>query len=289
MMRPPRRAAVSMGTHVHMAPDGHSGTVAHRRGSRKLPFAKGKPRASGLRRTFRGRSLNRWDAGVSDRAEAASEAKDGSGQQCRFVRELRAKLAVLGGLTLGICAPYFTLQNIGIFPSRVIPSSWIDHAIGFEPSWTPIYLSVCGLVPLSVMLATRREELVVFSRGLAAMCVVCFAAFLFFPAVGPRPGPEVIAGLSGSYPWLISVDGASNAFPSLHAALTIFCLGFTLRVIDHAVLWRGAAMIWGGAILYSTLATKQHFALDIAVGAAVGWIALAWSASRQLSDRARSI
>ena len=197
----------------------------------------------------------------------------------RLGSELGPKAMVLAGLTIGICAPYFTLQRLGAFPRRDIPQTGIDRAIAFAPEWTPVYLSVCLLVPLSVLLATRRAQLSAFARGLGALCLVCFATFFFFPAAGPRPSTEMIAELSGSYPWLISVDGVTNAFPSLHAALTVFCLGFTLNVLRAGAAGRVIALLWGAAILFSTLATKQHFALDIAVGGSLGAVSLAWCLS----------
>ena len=281
-MQPGTGADTGMAALERMAPDGHSGTVAHRRRSRKRPFAKGKPGAN------RPPGTRAEDPRVSENVDDREVPDTARGGLCRRLgSQAWRKAAVLAGLTVGICAPYFTLQTLGVFPKRDIPETALDRVIAFAPEWTPVYLSVCLLVPLSVLSATRRDELSAFARGLTALCVTCFAGFLFFPAAGPRPGPEVIAGLSGSYPWLISIDGAKNAFPSLHAALTVFCLGFALDVLRAGPTGRGIALFWGGAILFSTLATKQHFALDIAVGGAVGAVALAWS-RRTMSESIRS-
>ena len=188
-----------------------------------------------------------------------------------------AKVRVLLGLTVGICVPYFGLQRIGVFPERAIPDTWLDRVVAFDPTWTPLYLSLCGLVPLSVVLANRPLQLGSFARGLAALCGVSFAGFVLLPALGPRPSVEVIAGLEGAYPWLVSVDGARNAFPSLHAALTVFCMSFALRVVGAPTGLRALGWCWAALIMFSTLATKQHFALDVGVGGAVGALAYIWS------------
>ncbi len=189
----------------------------------------------------------------------------------------RAKVRVLLGLSVGICVPYFALQRLAPDPLRVIPEIWLDRVIGFDPAWTPLYLSVCALVPLSVLLANRDAQPKAFARGLAALCGVCFVGFVFVPAVGPRPSAEIIAGLEGAYPWLVSVDGARNAFPSLHAGLTVFCMSFALRVTQAPFGLRALGWCWAAAVLYATLATKQHFALDVMVGGAVGALAYVWS------------
>jgi membrane-associated phospholipid phosphatase len=187
-----------------------------------------------------------------------------------------AKARVLGGLTIGICVPYFLLQELSVFPDRALPEFFLDRWISFSPSWTPLYLSVCGLVPLSVLLAVRETELRSFARGLTLLCVCCFAGFVLFPAAGPRPSAEMIEGLSGAYPWLVSVDGPRNAFPSLHAGLTIFCMAFALRVVGARGVGRTSGWLWALAILFGTLATKQHFVVDVVAGAVLGGLAYAF-------------
>ncbi len=199
-----------------------------------------------------------------------------------------AKARVLAGLSVGICLPYFFLQGFDFLPVRAIPEMFLDRIIPFAPGWTPIYLSICVLVPLSVLLADREPPLRAFSRGLILLCVVCFSGFVLVPATGPRPDADVVAGLGGAYPWLISVDGARNAFPSLHAALTIFCLSFALRVGEAGPAVRSFGWLWGAAILYGTLATKQHFALDIIAGGTLGALAYIRSRPELAKTRASS-
>jgi len=198
-----------------------------------------------------------------------------------------SKIALMLGLTLGICGPYFLLQRVELFPRWQVPVLAIDRAIPFLPGWTPVYLSVCALVPLSILAARRRADLVAFGQALAGLCAVHYVGFLLLPSVGPRPHLDEVAALSRSYAWLVSVDGARNAFPSLHAALTVFCMGFALRVAGTGagIGLRTAGFAWGGAILFATLATRQHYFLDILAGALLGGIAHAGAA--RLAHRAR--
>jgi len=197
---------------------------------------------------------------------------------------------VLLGLSLGICVPYFTLQRLGAFPLRTLPVTPVDRWIDFDPSWIGAYLSLALLVPIAPLLATRREELVRYARGLTLLCLPSFAAFLLFPVEGPRP--EVGPG-HAIYRLLIDYDGASNAFPSLHAGLAVFSLLFAYRVTCED-LGRSArtalgilGSLWGTAILFSTLATKQHWAIDLAPGVLLACAAhaLAWRRAARAAGR----
>lgn len=195
--------------------------------------------------------------------------------------EPRLKLAVLLGLTIGICVPYFGLHALEPVPRWAPPVTALDRAISFQPAWVYPYLSVCLLVPLFPLLATRREELLGFARGLVTLCVPSFLCFATLPVAGPRPALAVEEGL---YQWLIGIDGSTNAFPSLHAALAVYCLLFGWRLLAaelpprRRLLLATGLLVWGGAILYATLATKQHWLWDLVPGVALALAAngLAW-------------
>ena len=65
------------------------------------------------------------------------------------------------------------------------------------------------------------------------------------------------------------MDAAGNACPSLHVATAVFTalwVGRQLRQI-HAATWAHVVNgVWALLIVWSTLATKQHVALDVAAG-----------------------
>jgi hypothetical protein len=197
---------------------------------------------------------------------------------------LRPKIAVWLGLAAGICAPYFALQRVEWFPLRAPPVMQIDRAVAFEPGYVWAYLSIALLVPLAPALAASRDALRRYALGLFLLCAPCFAAFALFPVEGPRP-PQLPD--HGMYRLIVSLDRPTNSMPSLHAGLVVYSLLFGLRVLREALPARrhaAAALIgcaWAVLILYSTLATKQHWALDLPPGAALaaGAHALAWRGS----------
>lgn len=207
----------------------------------------------------------------------------------RVLSHLPSKIGVLLGLTVGICVPYFWLQRLELFPLRSLPITPLDHSIPFEPGWIWAYVSIALLVPLAPLLATERDDLRRYCWALTLLCLPCFAIFLLFPVAGPRPEVAPHAGL---YSLIASVDRPTNSLPSLHAGLTVLSLLFAHKVLSGALEgpWRAASTllgaIWGGLILYATLATKQHWLLDLPAGMFLAWgaHALAWR-----GDRARDV
>jgi membrane-associated phospholipid phosphatase len=194
---------------------------------------------------------------------------------------LPAKVAVWIGLAVGICVPYFALQHVGAPPLQGVPATALDRAVPFAPQWIYAYVSLGLLVPIGPLVAATRDELARYAIGLALLCVPCFAIFLLVPVAGPRPEP-------GAAPWLydaiVLVDRPSNSMPSLHAGLTLYSLLYVHRVLGPHLGARArwgvaiAGAVWGAAILYSTLATKQHWLLDLPAGLLVAWAAhvLSW-------------
>jgi len=204
--------------------------------------------------------------------------------------ELGAKVAVWLGLAAGICVPYFGLQRIGGRGLHGVPATFLDRWIDFEPGWIGIYLSICVLVPLAPALATTRDSLLRYAKGLALLCTICFAAFWLVPIAGPRPVEVVDHTL---YQWVVQVDRPSNSMPSLHAGLAAYSLLFIDRTLREDRLARPRILagaiggVWAALIFYSTLATKQHWALDLPAGVLAAWVAQrwAWRDSDSLSGR----
>lgn len=179
------------------------------------------------------------------------------------------KAAWLVGMALFICIPYFALQSGPFHPVRQPPVLWIDRAIPFDPRWLGPYLSIVVLVPLFPLLARRRDEVARYVRGVVLLSLPCFLCFYLWPVAGPRP--EQVAGPLHS--WLVGVDRVWNSMPSLHAGLATYSALYGMALLGTGRSRRLLAFgltAWVVAILYSTLATKQHWFLDLppAVGLA---------------------
>ena len=181
------------------------------------------------------------------------------------------------GLLLGtfFCAGYFTLQRVTIREPRTFELTAVDRWTGFSPAWVWAYQSWYLLLPLA-WFAETREQLHRYALGFVLTTVVGFAFFLFWPVKGPRPDQ---VRLDGMYALLVSYDTPLNTFPSLHVALSTYSVCFFAAVTGKAARsWVVVLAAWVLLVCYSTLATKQHYFVDLPAGVLLAVVAhtIAW-------------
>lgn len=188
------------------------------------------------------------------------------------------KLFLTVALDAVFWAFYLYLSRHPFFPVHGLPSLRLDLWAGFRPRpWTVIYESIYILVAAVPWLITARDELRRYVTGFLWLSAVSFAVFAAFPVASPRPADL------GDNPLLILItqfDGPLNAFPSLHAGSLVYTLCLARRLFGgrwHPVVPIGL-LVWGGLILFGTLATKQHYVLDLVAGGVLGLAAdrFAW-------------
>lgn len=167
----------------------------------------------------------------------------------------------------------------------IMPLTAVDRFVGVHPLALPVYLSLWVYVSLPPGLMIEVPDLLRYGAWSAAWCVVGLGIFHFWPTAVP---PSHIDW--SQYPgmgFLKGVDGAGNACPSLHvtaAVFTAFWLDRRLRAFGIGMAARVVNVVWCVGILYSTMATRQHVALDVAAGTLLGlafvWASFAWGGLR---------
>lgn len=166
---------------------------------------------------------------------------------------------------------YLYLLKHPAFPVRTIPATWLDGVVDFQPLALPIYLSLWLYVSLPPALMVSHRDIVDYGLRIGAVCLAGFAVFYFWPnAILPA---NIDWTLHPSVAFLKKIDTAGNAFPSLHVATAVFSalwLHWRLVRLRRGVAIRLANMAWCVAIAWSTLAVRQHVALDVYAGAALG-------------------
>lgn len=192
--------------------------------------------------------------------------------------------AKLAGITLGMTAffaAYFWLLNHPQFPVTIMPLTAADRLIAFRPSALPLYLSLWVYVPLVPALLTDRRELASLGLAWVVLSVAGLGIFLVWPTA--VPAPDIDWSRHPSVAFLKSADAGGNACPSLHVAFAVFTAIWLARLLPRmgaGPLARGLNWLWCLGILYSTVATRQHVALDViagtALGAAVAFAHLRW-------------
>lgn len=188
-------------------------------------------------------------------------------------------LAKMIGTTLGMIAffvAYFAILNHPLSPITTIPLIAIDRLIGFRPEALPLYLSLWIYVALAPALIKNGRELVSYGLAALTLSVVGLGIFLLWPTAVPKF--EIDWSQHSFFSFLKAVDASGNACPSLHAAFAVFTAVWFVHLlcemragrIVHTINW-----LWCLGILYSTIAVRQHVALDALSGAVLGAIVAA--------------
>ncbi|MET0379120.1 MAG: phosphatase PAP2 family protein [Spongiibacteraceae bacterium] len=166
---------------------------------------------------------------------------------------------------------YVYLLKYPAIDAVTVPTIWLDRVIAFNPVALPIYLSLWFYVSIPPMLMLTPRQVVAYGVRITVLCLAAFLIFYFWPNAVPPANIDW-----AKYPgmaFLKGVDAAGNACPSLHVATAVFSSlwlhgRFKSLGLGVGVLW--VNMLWCAAIAYSTLATKQHVAIDVIAGIALG-------------------
>jgi hypothetical protein len=172
---------------------------------------------------------------------------------------------------------YFLLLRFPVFPVTIMPLTALDRLIPFEPGALWLYLSLWCYVSLPPTLLRTRPELFAYGWLAGAVAVVGLAIFFFWPTAIPA-ATDIDWTRYPAFARLKTVDAAQNACPSLHVAFAVFSgvwLDRILRVMPARGFSRLVSAAWCAGIVYSTVATRQHVAIDALAGTALGW-AGAW-------------
>ncbi len=181
-------------------------------------------------------------------------------------------------LVIWVLAPYALIQKAtmrgDLGEIHWLKFSLFERAIPVNFSSIWLYISFYGLLILAGLKTQKREYLRYLSTvGWTAM--VSHACYLLYPTGVSRE--EV----SGSDHWLynamVGFDAPVNAAPSLHASLSVVA---GLALWRHgSVLFRGLIWLWVLGILWSTIALRQHLAVDLITGGVLACLCW-WASSR---------
>ena len=166
---------------------------------------------------------------------------------------------------------YFAILNHPLRTVTVIPALALDEAIAFHPFWLLPYVSLWLYVSLVPALLWERREVYRFAIDAALLAGTGLLIFLAWPtAIAP---PDIDWSRHASVAFLKTVDAAGNACPSLHVAFSVFAACWferLFRAMGTGKAVRIGSAVWAVAIIYSTLATKQHVVIDVICGIALG-------------------
>lgn len=165
---------------------------------------------------------------------------------------------------------FYTLRHLA-YPATVMPLTAVDHWIPFQPHALGLYLSLWFYVGIAPGLLTSVRQLLVYGLWAAALCGSGLLIFHFWPTEVP-PRTMDTRDLPG-FALLHGVDAAGNACPSLHVATAVYTAAWIERLLRLAAAprgLRGVNLAWVLAIIWSTVAVRQHVVLDGVAGSALG-------------------
>lgn len=184
---------------------------------------------------------------------------------------MRADLRRTLPLSLLFAVLFHSVYSLASLASsgRTRPAFYFDWELGlpFVPWLALIYLSVAFVLALAPFVLRTRREFVPFFVMLTAEVLIAGSIFLVMPV------EQGFAGrISDSALFRIAdtLNLEYNEIPSLHAAFAVtaaLVFGRRCRPLGKSLFW-----IWAAAVLVSALLMHEHHVLDLAAGAALGFV-----------------
>jgi PAP2 superfamily len=176
------------------------------------------------------------------------------------------------GAWIALC--YYPPQCTPWRSAILLEPAFGESLVPFMPEWALVYQSVFLLHTAAFWANNDLRRVRRYGFSIALSFAVGALCFWVWPTQVKRPSSDNFI-----YQWLIvKVDGPSNAFPSLHAAMA------TLGVIrfwpNANALGRCFLTAWWSLLLFSTLATLQHRIIDLVFGTLLALI-ISWIVHRK--------
>lgn len=184
----------------------------------------------------------------------------------------------MGFILLFFWAYQHVLRNPGL-AVVTMPVTVFDSWVAFCPESFWLYASLWLYTSLPPALTRSWRELIGYGAAIFLVCAIGVGIFAVYPTAVPMFDIDWIQ--HPGFAMLKRIDTAGNAFPSLHVATAVFSaiwLDRQLRDTGANTAVRGFSGLWCIGIVYSTMATKQHVAFDVAgglvLGAGLGWLSV---------------
>lgn len=175
-------------------------------------------------------------------------------------------------------------RSMGLFVEPDIHEFAQGNAVvKFLTTWFYTLGYTLGFVIMFVWVWFRRRAwFAVFRNWFWAASFVAVVGYWIYPLAPPRHTPDVgmddptreALKLGGSLDWFQPFRNEFAAMPSMHCGLAIL-MGVTLFWLLRPSPWRWLALLWPVAMIYTVMATANHWWLDAVGGALAVGVALA--------------
>lgn len=183
---------------------------------------------------------------------------------------LKLKLRVFVEVALFVIVPYFLLEYFPPFSAHIMQFSFIDNYIPFNSQSIWLYQSLYLFIVIRTFTMTNLNTFIQYASMFTLSAALSFVVFFFYPTICPRPSAENTHWIYSNF---VKWEKPLNAFPSMHVSLVLTTCFFTLYDQRCSKLYKLLGVVWTIGIIFSTLQSKQHVALDIVGGCIVTFIA----------------
>lgn len=153
---------------------------------------------------------------------------------------------------------------------QLVPLTLMDHLVHFSPNWIWAYVSYYPYLIAVYFLIEKNENLNHYFYCLLSTAFFSCLFFFAYPTLIMRDMYPLIAthDLTGTAIGLIRhLDESVNCAPSMHITMTTVAF-LCIRKDDKT--YTVPMLIWALLIAYSTMATKQHYFVDVLSGLCFG-------------------
>jgi membrane-associated phospholipid phosphatase len=170
-----------------------------------------------------------------------------------------------------VACGYFFPNHVVLFPTHPVALTVVDQWIPLSPVWIWFYISYYAILMAAYFVNTGSSVQRFYVDAILVAAATGFLIFIFFPTsisrdLYPWLGPSDYS--SGMLAKIRGADNSVNCLPSMH-----ICMGFIAAyalALAYGRVGRVLVWLWFLAICYSTMATKQHYFVDVVSGFALG-------------------
>lgn len=171
---------------------------------------------------------------------------------------------------------YIVPNQFVLFQTHPVVLTRFDHWVALAPIWIWFYIAYYPLLIGAYFYTTGTAAQKAYVGAMTLATGVSCLVFVLFPTSIPRELYPLAPGTDLSTLMLAIIRGADesiNCLPSMHV-----CMSFLAASAFTLVCGRwGRFIVWTLflAICYSTMATKQHYFVDLVAGLALGLTCMA--------------
>jgi membrane-associated phospholipid phosphatase len=173
----------------------------------------------------------------------------------------------MGVFLLGWIVTFYSLPNKYLINiPTLVPTTIVDDFIRLSPGWTWIYISYYGYLAFAFLFAKKEQNMNQIFYSFVSTAALSAVFFFTYPTMIVRD-LYPLGLFDGASAWALEyirvMDESVCCAPSMHITMTTIA---ALTIKHEAKKLSRFTDVWALLIFYSTMATKQHYFIDVVTG-----------------------